>query len=144
MLTFRMMQISDHAAAIELWQQSPGVNVREADSYEAIEAYLHRNPGLSFVAMEANKLIGTIMAGHDGRRGYIQHLAVDARLRSSGIGEELIDRCLAALKQSGIVKSHIHIHLENDLARRFWSKRGWQERDEVTLFSYINGAGENA
>ncbi|MFT5219821.1 MAG: ribosomal protein S18 acetylase RimI-like enzyme [Planctomycetota bacterium] len=138
------MQISDHAAAIALWQQSPGVNVREADSYEAIETYLNRNPGLSFVAMDAEQLLGTIMAGHDGRRGYIQHLAVDSQVRNSGIGGELIDRCLAALKRSGIVKSHVHIHLDNDLARRYWSNRGWQERGEVTLFSYINGGDANA
>ena len=143
-MKYRTMTVADHAAALKLWQMSAGVNVRSADSYEATERYLLRNPGLSFIAQQDDELVGTIMAGHDGRRGYIQHLAVVAKARGKGVANQLVERCIEALGQAGVAKSHVHVHMGNDNARRFWSKRGWVVRSDVVMFSWIHGDDENS
>ena len=75
-MIYRNMQISDYASVIALWRDCDGVSLRDADAPEGIEKYLQRNPALSFVALDGTDIVGTIMAGHDGKRGYIQHLAV--------------------------------------------------------------------
>jgi len=140
---YREMTISDYAEIISLWQKTEGVKLRDADSLEGIGKYLQRNSGLSFVAVYESNIVGTIMSGHDGKRGYIQHLAVAQEVRSSGIGTELISHCLQALKSEGIDKSHIHVLSNNKLAKEYWSNRGWLERTDIEVYSYINGNSEN-
>jgi len=141
---YRTMQIDDYTDALALWQSAEGVQLRSADSLEGIARYLARNPGLSFVAESDGKVVGTIMAGHDGRRGYIQHLAVQAGSRNAGIGSELLRHCLAALKQTGISKSHVHVLSDSNIAREFWLARGWKMREDIAVFSFVNDGDDNA
>jgi len=138
------MQISDYDAVISLWRDCEGLSLRDADSPGGIEKYLLRNPGLSFVALEGTRVVGSIMAGHDGKRGYIQHLAVADSQRNRGVASSLVDRCLAALKALGIEKAHVHVQQDNDSGRRYWSGRGWTRRADVVMYSFINGDNENA
>ena len=137
------MELSDYDAVISLLQDCDGVNLRDADSIEGITKYLERNPGLSFVAIDDDFLVGTIMAGHDAKRGYIQHLAVADRMRNTGIGAKLLELCLDALKAEGIMKSHIHVLGDNSLGRRFWENMGWMQRVEIVMYSFINGGSKN-
>lgn len=143
-MKYRTMHIDDYADALALWQSAEGVQLRSADSREGIVRYLERNPGLSFVAQSGDEIIGTIMAGHDGRRGYIQHVAVQAQSRNAGIGSELLRRCLAALKLAGISKSHVHVLSDNNTGRAFWLARGWQLRDDIAVYSFVNDGDDNA
>ena len=76
MPTLRTMTPADYDAVLALMQNTPGISLRDADSREATERYLVRNPGLSFVAEAEGRLIACVMCGHDGRRGYLQHLLV--------------------------------------------------------------------
>ncbi|MDO9317253.1 MAG: GNAT family N-acetyltransferase [Gammaproteobacteria bacterium] len=138
------MQIDDYTDALALWLGAEGVQLRSADSLEGIARYLERNPGLSFVAESDGKVVGTIMAGHDGRRGYIQHLAIQVEFRKAGVGSELLRRCLVALKQAGISKSHVHVLSDNNIAREFWLARGWQMREDIAMFSFVNDGDDNA
>lgn len=140
---YREMTNSDYESLLSLWRAAEGVKLRDADSKEGVAKYLERNPGLSFVAENEGILVGSIMSGHDGRRGYIQHLAVLSGHRRSGVASELLSRCLSALKNEGILKSHIHVLINNELAKRYWSNRGWIKRNDIEVYSYINGAGEN-
>lgn len=143
-MQYRNMEIGDYDAIMRLWQASDGLLLRAADSRAGIEKYLRRNPGLSFVALDDNQaLVGTIMAGHDGRRGYIQHVAVDAASRRRGIAGRLLALSLDALKREGIVKAHIHVASRNRLGRDYWKRRGFVHRDEIELYSYINGDDAN-
>jgi len=137
------MVIDDYDAAIALWQQAEGIKLRDADSREGIERYLFRNPGMSFVVENENEIIAAIMSGHDGRRGYLQKLAVSQSYRKKGIGGKLVGLCISALKLEGIVKSHIHILSDNDLAKHFWYQQGWVERIDISVYSYANGIGDN-
>lgn len=140
---YRNLQITDHQELMLLWQNSDGVSLRDADSRQAMEKYLERNPGLSFIAEVDGRVVASLMAGHDGRRGYIQHLAVDPEQRKQGIAGRLLELCLQALLAQGIVKSHVHVLNTNQLGRDFWSRRGWIHRDEIEMYSFINGDNEN-
>ena len=140
---YRTMTINDYEAAIALWSESEGVRLRDADSREGIEKYLLRNPGLSFVAEVEGKLVGTIMAGHDGKRGYVQHLSVADSHRRLGIATRLVSLCLEALKNEGIQKSHLMILPENEAAQTFWASQGWAYRSDILLYSFVNGDNHN-
>ena len=137
------MQISDYEPVIQLWRNCEGLSLRDADSRDGIERYLERNPCLSFVAEDDAQIFGSIMAGHDGKRGYIQHLAVDPALRNRGVATRLADLCLDALKSQGIEKSHVHVLKKNQAGRAYWSGRGWTRRTEIEMYSFINGSNEN-
>ena len=138
-MEYRTLDLADYRPLLDLWQQCDGLSLREADSKEGLARYLERNPGLSFVALHEDRICGSLMAGHDGRRGYIQHLAVAPDRRRCGIGKELLGRCLAALLDVGIVKSHVHVLKHNRTGIDFWTRLGYVERDEIAMFSYING-----
>ena len=129
------MTIADYDEAIQLWQQTPGMGLSTADERPAITAFLARNPGLCFVARMGNALVGTALCGHDGRRGYVYHVAVAEAQRSQGIAKALMDRCLDGLKQQGIEKAHLMVYETNLGGVVFWHKLGWYRRDELALMS---------
>ncbi|MGC4075367.1 MAG: GNAT family N-acetyltransferase [Nibricoccus sp.] len=120
---------------IALWKLTPGICIRADDSREATARYLARNPGLSFVAISDGKVVGSALSGHDGRRGYLQHVAVAAAFRKRGIAQALVARCLSALAANGITKTHVAVLADNDSAIRYWTNRGWEKRDDIVRFS---------
>ena len=127
---------SEHiGAARSLWERTEGVGLSIADEPPALARYLERNPGLSFVAMSGSAVVGAALCGHDGRRGYLHHLAVEAECRRRGIGAELISRCLSALGAAGIEKCHIFVYRENLAGQSFWSRAGWIVREDLVLMS---------
>lgn len=131
------MTAADYGPVFELLATTPGISLRAADSREAVERYLARNPGLSFVARSEGRIAACIMSGHDGRRGYLQHLAVEPALRRRGIGAALVEHCLEGLRAAGIHKSHIDVLVENSAAQRYWTNLGWNRRDDLVRYSFI-------
>jgi ribosomal protein S18 acetylase RimI-like enzyme len=144
MHAIRNLHIADYEALIALMQTSPGVRLRDADSQEATARYLERNPGLSFVAVAGDKLLGCIMAGHDGRRAYLQHLLVATAFRRQGIARELLAHTLRALQAQGIHKSHIDVLIGNETGAAFWQASGWVLRTDIHRYSIVMDGGENA
>jgi ribosomal protein S18 acetylase RimI-like enzyme len=144
MHAIRTMTPADHDAVLALMRQTPGVSVRDADSREATVRYLERNPGLSFVCELDGQLIGCVMCGHDGRRGYLQHLLVLPAHRGRGIASALVAACLDALERLGIAKCHIDVLQTNDLAMAYWENRGWQRRTDIHRYSFIRSGNPNA
>jgi ribosomal protein S18 acetylase RimI-like enzyme len=125
---YREMTIEDYADSYSLWLQTEGMALSEADSEEAIAGYLKRNPGFSFVCELDGRIVGTILCGHDGRRGYVYHAAVHPELRGRGVGKELVSRSLARLGEAGITKCHLFVLENNEIGLRFWQRAGWQKR----------------
>lgn len=140
----RSMTLNDYDAVIELMKATPGVSFREADSRESTAKYLQRNPGLSFVAEADGVLVGCVMCGHDGRRGYLQHLVVLPQHRGQGIAQALVERCLCALEALGIVKCHLDVIKTNTSAASFWQHQAWQLRTDIDRYSFIRSGNENA
>src|SRR6516164_621735 len=98
------MMLADFEQVIDLWQNTEGVGMNESDSRPNIESYLKRNPGMSFVARNGEQLVGAVLCGHDGRRGYLHHLAVARSHRGRKIGKQLVEACLSRLAADGILK----------------------------------------
>ncbi len=144
MVTIRVMSTADYDAVLELMQETPGISLRDADSREATERYLERNPGLSFVAEVDGGLVGCVMCGHDGRHGYLQHLLVLPAYRRQGIANALVERCLTSLAQLGIRKCHLDVFKSNDSAARYWQGQGWQLRTDIDRYSFTRPGDENA
>jgi N-acetylglutamate synthase len=143
-MDIRNMTIEDYDSVIGLLTATSGVRLREADSREATARYLERNPRLSFVALVDGAIAGCVMCGHDGRRGYLQHLAVSPRFRERGIGSALVEACLARLKSMGILKTHIDVLVGNQPAQEFWCRRGWHRRDDIYRYSFLKSCDTNA
>jgi hypothetical protein len=73
----RDFALADYDTVLALWRSCEGIGLSDSDTREAIATYLARNPGLSLVATDADGVIvGAVLGGHDGRRGYLHHLAV--------------------------------------------------------------------
>ena len=126
----------DHyEAVLSLWRSAEGIGLSDADSREAIERYLARNPGMSFVAGEKGQIVGAVLCGHDGRRGYLHHLAVTPSHRRRGIGAALVQQSLAALCSAGIRKCHLFLFADNEEGLAFWQQTGWTPRPELKLIS---------
>jgi N-acetylglutamate synthase len=120
---------------LALWKRCEGVGLSDADAPQAIRAYLERNPGMSFVAKVDSNIVGAILGGHDGRRGYIHHLAVDIVWRRHGIARRLVETCIYALKEAGIQKIHIFIFNNNVDGIAFWKSVGWTHRFDISVIS---------
>ena len=126
-ISFRAMVAADLPAARTLWAATDGVELAEGDSEEELTTYLNRNPGMSFVAIQDDVLVGAILAGHDGRRGLIYHLAVDPRCRGVGAGRHLVRLALDAMRPAKISRVLILVAKENECGRSFWEKGGWED-----------------
>jgi ribosomal protein S18 acetylase RimI-like enzyme len=131
----RHFQSADYPAARLLWQETPGVGLSEADERKPIENFLSRNPGLSFVACEGEVLVGTILCGHDGRRGLIHHLVTAEKFRRRGMGRMLLRAGLQALSAQGVNKCHLLVFRSNPAGLAFWRAVAANERKELVLFS---------
>ncbi|MBP3956384.1 GNAT family N-acetyltransferase [Gemmata sp. G18] len=144
MFTLRPMGEEDIPAALALWQGLPGIGLRDADNPASLAKYLRRNPGCSFVALDgAGALIGVSLAGHDGRRGYLHHVAVSPHCRKQGLGRELVERCAAALKAEGIEKINFSVKADNAAGLAFWNRVGGRERTDLVIVSLILGDNPN-
>ncbi|MDZ5436325.1 GNAT family N-acetyltransferase [Pseudomonas fluorescens] len=144
MFNLRVMTLDDYDAVLELMRKTPGISLRDADSRESTARYLQRNPGMSFVAEIGGLLSGCVMCGHDGRRGYLQHVLVLPEHRRQGIARALVERCLWSLEQQGIVKCHLDVFKTNEAAARYWQRQGWQLREDIDRYSLIRSGNANA
>ena len=134
----------DYEEAMALWQSTEGLTLRDADSRNALLVYLGRNQRLSFVARDHGVLVGAVLAGTDGRRGYLQHLAVAGPYRGQGLGRALADRVVQALHEIGIEKCHLMVRRDNVAAKAFWEHLGWKLRDDIELMSHADPRAANA
>ena len=128
----RSLLISDYDAIIRLWTEMDGVGTNSLDdSEEGIRKYLNRNPNTCFVFEIENNVVGTILTGHDGRRGYIYHLAVQKKYQGNKIGNMLVEKAIEALKNEGITKIALVVFVNNTGANDFWEKMGFISRNDI-------------
>ena len=141
--SFRALKIDDYDAVYALWKQTEGMGLGESDTHEAIAAFLERNCGLSLVACDLQgQIVGAVLCGHDGRRGYLHHLAVAKAHRKRGIGRSLVDQCLGKLSALRIVKCNLFLFASNTAGKTFWLNQKWTAREDIVLIqkTLISGA----
>ena len=136
-ITIHEMDITDYDQIYQLWESSENIGLSKADSRYGITRFLERNPGMSYVAWKEDVLVGTVLCGHDGRRGYIHHLMVHPDHRRQGIGQSLASRCMFALTRIGIQKCHLFVFEDNIGGIKFWENLGWTKRVELTMMSHV-------
>lgn len=131
-MTIREMVTSDYEKVYDLWIHTTGMGLNNLDdSEEGIAKFLKRNPSTCFVAEQEGKIIGVILAGHDGRRGFIYHTTVNQEYRKQGIGKELADHALDALEKEGIHKVALVVFDRNQLGNAFWENQGFTIRNDL-------------
>jgi ribosomal protein S18 acetylase RimI-like enzyme len=131
-MKIRRMRIGDYEAVYRLWIATSGMGLNTADdSREGIAAYLRRNPKTCFVAEENGEVIGAILSGHDGRRGYIYHTAVSIKHRNRGTGFALVEQAMESLKREGIHKVALMVFGKNEVGNAFWDKCGFTVRNDL-------------
>ena len=131
-MEIRQLRIEDYDALYELWLSCPGMGLNDVDdSREGIARYLTRNPNTCFAAWEDDRIIGAILCGHDGRRGYISHTAVLPALQRRGTGRALVEAALDALKREHISKVNLVAFQRNERGNAFWEKMGFTTRPDL-------------
>lgn len=131
-MNIRVMKISDYEQVYNMWLSCVGMGFNNVDdSKEGIEKFLKRNPTSCFVAIEDDIVVGAVIAGNDGRRGYIYHLAVNPKYRNKGIGTTLVNNVMNALENLGINKVALLTFKRNEVANAFWEKHGFSTREDI-------------
>lgn len=131
------MRIEDYEQVYALWKQIHGFGIRSVDdSREGIARFLKRNPETSVVAIEDGKVVGAILCGHDGRRGCLYHVCVDADYRMRGIGKSMVVFAMEALKKEKISKVSLIAFTKNDIGNTFWNEIGWTKRRDLNYYDF--------
>ena len=132
MYAIKAMIIEDYDAIINLWKSTEGVGINERDdSKKSIKLFLDKNPNTCFVAKNGKEIVGTIMAGNDGRRGHIFHLMVKPEHRKNGLGKKLLEKTEKALKKEGIGKIFLVAFKNNKIGNKFWEDNGYKARNDL-------------
>ncbi|MCB2297869.1 GNAT family N-acetyltransferase [Clostridium tagluense] len=135
-MEIKTMAIDDYENVYQLWSNTTGMGIRNLDdSKKGISKFLLRNPTSNFVAIINGEIVGVILCGHDGRRGYIYHAAVKINYRGQGIGKALLKAVYYALEQEGITKSGLVVFKTNEIGNSFWKSQEWEERTDLNYYS---------
>ena len=137
-MQIRPMTINDYDEVFAMWQITTKRALSKADERDQIERYLLRNAGMSQVAVVDGNIVGTVLAGHDGRRGFIHHMAVLPDYRRRHIGHRLAEKAIEMISRDDIDKTHIFCYQNNETGQNFWKDFGFEKRDDVFVFSYVN------
>ncbi|MCX4356945.1 MAG: GNAT family N-acetyltransferase [Oscillospiraceae bacterium] len=131
-MNIRKLTIADYDKVYALWLSCKGMGLNNLDdSRNGIERFLKRNPETCFVAENSGEVIGVIIAGNDGRRGYIYHIAVNSEYRRKGIAKALVNSALKALRDLGINKTALVVFERNADGNAFWESIGFTSRDDL-------------
>ena len=131
-MKIQIMTIDDYESVYNLWLNTPNMGLNNIDdSKEGIAKYLARNPNTCFIAEKDGVIIGVILCGHDGRRGYIHHTAVAQSEQRNGIGTALLNAAMSALEREGISKTALVVFGKNEKGNAFWEKQGFITRPDL-------------
>ncbi len=133
----RVMTMEDYDGVKALWMKIKGFGIRSIDdSREGVALFLRRNPTTSVVAVEDGKIVGSILCGHDGRRGCLYHVCVDEEYRMRGIGKSMVVKCMEALREEKINKVSLIAFTKNDIGNAFWKEIGWTKREDLNYYEF--------
>lgn len=131
-MEIKLLMLEDYDKVYQLWTSTKGMGMRSLDdSFDGIEKFLKRNPTTNFIAQVEDKIVGVILCGHDGRRGYIYHTAVNSDYRGNGIGKKLVNTVIEALRKEKINKVALVVFDSNDLGNAFWQSLGFDKRNDL-------------
>lgn len=132
----RKFKISDYDQVINLWQlcQLP-LKPEGRDSRWQLEQQIKLDQIIFLVAEKEGKVIGTVLASHDGRKGWINRLAVHPDARRQGLGTQLIKKAEEELEKQGLILLAALIEEENSASRDLFVRLGYEPHPEIVYFS---------
>lgn len=134
----RTMTVEDYEEVHELWMHIQGFGIRSIDDAKAgVERFLKRNPSTSVVAVEDGKIVGSILCGHDGRRGCFYHVCVQKDYRQRGIGKAMAVAAMEALRREEISTVSLIAFKNNEVGNSFWKGVGWTCREDLNSYDFI-------
>ena len=137
-ITIPDMTIEDYDGVYTLWMTIKGFAIRSIDdAREGVERFLSRNPGISVVAVKDGEIVGSILCGHDGRRGCLYHVCVREDCRMQGIGKSMVVYCMDALEREHISKVSLIAFMKNDIGNAFWKGIGWTKREDLNYYDFV-------
>lgn len=125
---------SDFDETLSFWNGAEGMSASGSEKPDAFATFLERNPGLSFKVTDRDRIVGTILCGHDGHRGYVHHLAVAPGYSDRNVGQTLVERSLSGLERLGIERCHIFVGTGNN--REFWKSIAWGRQGDLAIFTH--------
>ena len=137
-LLIRAMLPEDYDKVSKLWMSIKGFAIRSIDdSREDVERFIKRNPSTSVVAQKGDRIVGTILCGHDGRQASFYHVCVSKSCRRQGIGTKMVVYCMNALKEQQINKIALIAFTKNDAGNAFWKQIGWTCRPDCNYYEFV-------
>ena len=133
---FREFTLLDFDLVIELWEKA-GLILSRSDTYDGMKEKLKRDPELFFVLEEDSRIIGVVMGSYDGRRGWINHLAVDPEYQGRNIGQQIIEELESRFKKMGCEKINLLIELSNEKVQGFYEKQGFKTDELIFMEKWI-------
>ena len=131
-MIIRKMTTEDYNDVYDLWMSCVGMGLNNLDdSKEGIDKFIQRNPDTCLVAEKDSSIVGAIMVGSDGRRGYIYHTTVHPDFRRQGIASKLVDSAIRKLSALGINKVALVVFDRNDTGNSFWESQGFTVRNDL-------------
>ena len=133
----RVMTIDDYDEVYKLWLTIHGFGIRSIDdSKEGVAKFLKRNPTTSVVAVEDGHVVGSILCGHDGRRGCLYHVCVDKAYRNHGLCRQMVATALKALDEEGINTVSLIAFKNNEIGNGFWKDIKWNKREDLNYYDF--------
>ena len=137
-IQIRPMVIDDYDEVFALWEHISGFALRSVDdSFAGIERFLKRNPSTSVVAVAGERIVGSILCGHDGRQGSFYHVCVAQDFRKAGIGRRMVRASLQALNTEGVSKVTLVAFTTNKGGNAFWEHIGWTPRSDLNSYEFM-------
>lgn len=135
-MRIRDFELRDYETVVELWEDA-GLIIRPGDDRESIELKLQRDPDLFLVAMDGGAIVGVVLGAWDGRRGWINHLAVKPGYQRRGIGKLLIAELEKRFKKKGAKKVNAQIYKENTRSLDFFKAEGYDVHTDLIMIGKI-------
>ena len=135
-MQFREFTLNDFDSVLNLWKKA-GILISRSDTYEGLMSKLLRDPELFFVVEDNQKIIGVVMGSYDGRRGWINHLAVDPEYQGKRIGQQIMEQLEIRFKQIGCEKVNLLIEKNNAKVQSFYEKQGYETDDLIFMEKWI-------
>ena len=139
-LEYSTLVVGDLDEVLAFWGGMEGVGLNASDTPVALAGFIERNPQMSLLVRSGGGIVGAVLCGHDGRRGYLHHLAVAVSWQKRGIGRELVRRCVARLAAEGIQKCTVFVYADNADGARFWDVMGFRPREDLRVLQCLTGA----
>ena len=110
-LDIRAFELADTEPVISLWQET-GLTRPWNNPHQDIARKLRVQPELFLVAVDGSEIVGSVMAGYDGHRGWLYYLASSPERRGEGIGRRLVERAEELLIDLGCPKVQLMVRTE--------------------------------